>query len=161
MKKSLLHAALVSAHEISVVYLPNYSSIDEVDFYLVYENRKIRLHKEINTRQSIPEIKLISAEPIRLGREYFIESSVDGGMVPIDLEDYVQSDEFDELYYYPENDLGPTYSPTKTSFKFWSPISSQVFLKVERNNNKFLLYKKFKSVAEIFPNVRKFYVSII
>ena len=149
MRKSLLQASLVNSREISVIYLPNYISVEEVDFYLVNGNKKTKLHKEINTRQSIPEVKLLSPISIFLGNEYYVETSESESIV-LDTEDYVQSEEFDDLYYYDGDDLGNSYSKSKTTFKFWSPLATDAALKIEKKNHKFLIYRMKKEDKGIF-----------
>ena len=46
----------------------------------------------------------------------------------------VKDSNFDEMFYYDGNDLGPTYSKDKTIFKLWAPISTAVLLHLEINN---------------------------
>lgn len=50
------------------------------------------------------------------------------------LGDVMQSASFDKMFYYEGNDLGNTYSKTKTSFKVWAPTATQV---------KLVTYKKY------------------
>ena len=103
MRKNLLHASLINAHEISIVYISNYTSVENVDFYLIKENQKLSLRKEINNRTSIPEVKLICREEIELGYDYRVMSSEDES-VYLDYDDYVLTPEFDEYYaYFVEN----------------------------------------------------------
>ena len=99
MKKNLLHASLVNAHEISIIYVSSYNTPDNVDFYLLKGKEKFLLRKEINSRSSIPEVKLICREEIELGYDYRIFSSEDES-VYLDYDDYVLSPEFDEYYAY-------------------------------------------------------------
>ncbi|WP_462411274.1 type I pullulanase [Neobacillus sp. Marseille-QA0830] len=42
----------------------------------------------------------------------------------------VRTDAFDQKFYYPEDDLGATFSPAETCFKVWAPTASQVKLKL-------------------------------
>lgn len=44
------------------------------------------------------------------------------------LKPFVRTEEFDEQYYYPGNDLGNVYSETHTSFRVWAPTASDVKL---------------------------------
>ena len=141
MKKKLLAASLVNKNEISVVYLPNYSSVlDNIEFFLVYDNVKVRLGKEVHFMQNILDIKLFSNEDIILGHDYRVVSSEEES-VYLDLDEYVQSEEFDDLYAYDGNDLGATYSKEETSFKLWSPLADKVTLKLEKNDNSFVMYE--------------------
>lgn len=149
MRKNLLRAALINAHEISVVYLPNYANIEDIDFFLVANNRKILLKKEVNSRQAIPEIKLKSDKAIELGFEYYVETSDEESIV-LDLEEYVLTEEFDELYSYDGNDLGNQYSKEETTFKVWSPLASAVALKIEIKHDKFTFYDMKRGDKGVF-----------
>lgn len=46
----------------------------------------------------------------------------------LDFSTLALTKEFDELYYYDKDDLGATYSPSQTTFKVWSPLSTGVIL---------------------------------
>ena len=151
MRKNLLNASLVNSHEISVIYLANFSSIDSVDFFLVGNGKKVPLKKEPNAHSSITETKLISEEPIVLGYDYEVKSSEEES-VYLEYEDYVQTREFDELYAYDGDDLGPNYSKKCTTFKLWSPLADKVTLKLESSEDKYVFYdmsRKDRGVYEI------------
>ena len=141
MKRKLLVASLISKNEISVVYLPNYSSVlDDIEFFLECDGIKFPLKKEVHFRQNLIDIDLFSENDILLGRDYKIVSSEEES-VYLDLEEYIQSEEFDQLYAYDGNDLGATYLKEATSFKLWSPVSDKVSLKLEKNDNSFVVYE--------------------
>ena len=143
MRKNLLHASLVNSHEISLIYISSYNSIDPIEFYLLgkkeKKNIKIHLSKIGVANKNIPEIRLYSEEEIVLGYDYRVESSEEES-VYLDLDDYVQSEEFDQKYAYDGDDLGPSYTPTSTEFRLWSPLAEKVILKLEKNDSSFLLY---------------------
>ena len=151
MRKNLLHASLINAHEISIVYISNYTSVENVDFYLIKENQKLSLRKEINNRTSIPEVKLICREEIELGYDYRVMSSEDES-VYLDYDDYVLTPEFDEYYAYEGDDLGVTYTKESSTFKVWSPLSDRVYLKLEKKEqeNSFLLYEMNREEHGVF-----------
>ena len=140
MRKNLLNASLINSHEISIIYLANFSSIDNVEFFLVGNGHKTPLVKEQNAHSSITETKLISVEPIILGYDYEVVSSEEESVF-LEYEDYVSSKEFDELYAYDGDDLGSTYSKKSTTFKLWSPLADKVSLKLEVSEDKFVLHE--------------------
>ena len=151
MRKNLLNASLVNSHEISVIYLANFSSIDSVDFFLVGNGKKIPLKKEPNAHSSITETRLISEEPIVLGYDYEVRSSEEES-VYLEYEDYVGTREFDELYAYDGDDLGPVYTKKGTTFKLWSPLADRVQLKLESGEDKYVLHemsRKDRGIYEI------------
>lgn len=45
---------------------------------------------------------------------------------------YVRSKEFNDEYYYDGDDLGATYTKDFTTFKVWSPIANEVFVKLDK-----------------------------
>lgn len=51
--------------------------------------------------------------------------------VPLEYRYVVRTETFDEMFYYPGDDLGATYTSDATTFKVWSPISSRVILDLE------------------------------
>lgn len=53
---------------------------------------------------------------------------------PLQYRYVVKTKEFDDLFYYDENDLGPTYHKEATSFKLWAPIANEVYLQYYQNN---------------------------
>ena len=115
MRKNLLNASLINSHEISIIYLTNFSSIETVDFFLVGNGKKIPLKKEQNAHSSITETKLISEEPIVLGYDYEVRSSEEES-VYLEYEDYVATREFDELYAYDgDDDTANSLTPEKTA----------------------------------------------
>ena len=149
MRKNLLHASLLTSHEIGIVYLSAYSTVDNVDFFLVHKKTKIPLRKEVNNRQSIPEVKLISEEPIMLGKDYIVESSEEESVF-LDLDDYVLTKEFDDLYAYDGDDLGVNYTPSSSEFKLWSPVADKVTLKLEKNEKNFTLYEMSRGEKGVY-----------
>lgn len=47
-------------------------------------------------------------------------------------------EEFDELYFYENDDLGSTYTPQKTIFKLWAPLATDVILKLVKDDKEYL-----------------------
>ena len=43
---------------------------------------------------------------------------------------YFSDPQFDELFSYPKNDLGITYSPESTTFKLWAPTAKSVSISI-------------------------------
>lgn len=141
MKKKLLTACLVSSKEIEAMFLPTYSSmLDDVMFYLCHDDVKIPLRKEVHFRQNVLDISLFSDEEIVLGYDYHVTSNEEES-VYLELDDYVQTEEFDHLYAYDGDDLGALYTKKATTFKLWSPLADKVSLKIEKNDNSFMMYE--------------------
>lgn len=64
-----------------------------------------------------------------LTKEYLI-SDEHNMTSPLETAFYVRTKEFNDEYYYDGDDLGPTYTKESVSFKVWTPISSEVLLKI-------------------------------
>ena len=131
---------LVNKHEIRILFIANFTSINDVEFFLKYDDKKIPLAKDSHVSSHVGEVSLHSEEEIPLGRDYFILSSEDE-IVDVDLDEYVASEEFDEDYYYDGKDLGCSYARDGSTFKLWSPLASKVMLKIEKGDNSFVLYE--------------------
>ncbi len=50
----------------------------------------------------------------------------------------VKTQEFDDLFYYDKNDLGPSYTTSETTFKIWAPISEEAYVKYIIDNQTFI-----------------------
>ena len=79
------------------------------------------------------------SKKITVSNEGFAEKQVTMG-------DVMSSNSFDNSYYYDGNDLGNTYSKTKTSFRVWAPTASEV---------KLVTYKKWNDKSGIESNMKK------
>lgn len=140
MQKKLLQAYLISTHEIGIVFITEDNDIDDIEFFLQADKKKTQLRKQINRRGSFMELRLISEAPIYLGKDFKVISSEEE-IVDLDYDSYIASHEFEELYTYDKNDLGATYSKKSTSFKFWSPLASSCYLKLETSDENFVLHE--------------------
>ena len=137
MENQLVSAELVSKKEISISYISE--NINEINFFLVKDDEEFPLIKE-RVEEVTSNVYKISAHPLfelLLGHSYSIKTSEEEETV-VKLDKYVASSEFDELYGY-DGFLGVEYSKEETRFSFWSPLSEKVYLKIEKQDNKFLL----------------------
>lgn len=93
--------------------------------------KKVTSDEVNNGTTTIAKIEL--SEEVKLGqklvvsKEGFSEREVVFG-------DVFKSDSFQKMYYYEGNDLGNTYSASKTSFRVWAPTATEV---------KIVTYKKW------------------
>jgi len=71
-------------------------------------------------------------DSVILGRSYVISDAY-GLTCYVDFSPIALTKEFDDLFYYDGDDLGAHYTPGVTTFKVWSPLSTEVTLKVFRN----------------------------
>ena len=103
------------------------SQVANKDFYLLKE-------KEGGIAAGEFDIKLNYTAHINI--QYMIESVFPGfddkpaRKVFVSFENLYSTTRFTEHYQYTGDDLGVTYTPEKTTFKVWSPISASVDLKL-------------------------------
>ncbi|MBI9015268.1 MAG: type I pullulanase [Clostridiales bacterium] len=97
--------------------------IDEDNNY--YETVIKEEHKADNKR-----VYKLFVDGLTIGKNYTI---VDEHFlkVPLTYRYVVRTDVFDELFYYPGDDLGVTYTKEASEFRIWSPVASRVLLDVE------------------------------
>ncbi|XMB86939.1 type I pullulanase [Mycoplasmatota bacterium WC44] len=89
---------------------------NEEDVFLELDNEKIKL--EVNNNE-------ILFEGIDFSKEYFIIQG--DSKTPLIFGDCVRDHRFDDMFFY-DGKLGFDYSKDSTTFKIWSPISSDVKL---------------------------------
>lgn len=84
-----------------------------------------------------------SKDKLDLGVEYSIgiESF---GMTPLDVNDAVFFNGFDDEFYYPGDDLGSTYHKEYTLFKVWAPLASKVVLMIKNPYKDNSIYETYK-----------------
>jgi len=97
--------------------------IDEDNNY--YETIIKEEHKEDNKR-----VYKLFVDGLAVGENYYI---VDEHFlkVPLEYRYVVRTSVFDELFYYPGDDLGVTYHEDYSVFNVWSPVASRVVLDLE------------------------------
>ena len=70
---------------------------------------------------------------VNLNETYIIKDE-HSNATKLEVRYFTKTNEFDDMFYYDKDDLGPTYSKEKTTFKVWAPIASKVVLQYEVNN---------------------------
>ena len=86
--------------------------------------------KNINNQGDWIYYTLSANEPIELTKTYQV-CDQDRNSTQLQFRHIVQKPIFDELFHYPGEDLGASYSSQATDFKFWAPISEQVLLQIQ------------------------------
>ena len=89
-------------------------------------------------------------ETITFGKQYHVYHEF-ARCTPLLFAEVVKQDAFDEMFYYDGNDLGSTYTETKTTFKLWAPTAYKVFVEIEQNDciNMVEMQRKEKGVYEV------------
>lgn len=138
MENQLVSAELISKKSIGISYISE--NIKDVHFVLLKDDEECPLIID-STKELTNHVYKIECHPLfdlLLGHTYRIKTSEEEETV-VKLDRYVSKDEFDELYGY-DGPLGIEYKKEETSFSFWSPISERVYLKIEKKENKFILF---------------------
>ena len=68
----------------------------------------------------------------KLGNSYKI-SIENYGIANLNVSEIVNTPSFDDEYFYPNDDLGVTYTKENTTFKLWAPLASKVEVLIRRN----------------------------
>ncbi len=128
MKDTYLHAKLISFERIRLVCFSSFP-FDPRSYEFRCEGKKILVSLErLNSISGISIADFALASPLKLGHEYSV--LIPGfGSIPVDVDDASTFPEFDSLYSCPDEELGYSYSPERTTFALWAPLSSQCFLK--------------------------------
>lgn len=86
-----------------------------------------RIEESFYDKGANEQIYQLRVPKLDLSHEYEIENAY-GLTCPIDIKGIVNDPEFDQLFVYDKDDLGPTYHPGHTVFKVWAPTSPKVML---------------------------------
>ena len=109
------------------------------------------LHGDMGEEENGFNTYLLHASVI-LGRSYVISDAY-GLTCYVDFSPIALTKEFDELFYYDGDDLGAHYTPGVTTFKVWSPLSTEVTLKVFRNGTTLFFQMKREDKGVYFSKV--------
>ena len=82
-------------------------------------------------------------EPFDFSKRYYL-SLYNFPMQIVDVSNAIDFKEFDTMFDYSGDDLGATYTPKKTSFAVWAPLSPSVRLKIEDENHNFKEYQMIR-----------------
>lgn len=150
MKKHILSASLYSLKEIEVIYYIDNIDINSLSFYLLdNKEEKTKLTKTVRLDNGTARFILTASHELELGKDYRLIAN-DGEEIYLDYEEYTNCSEFISNYTYTGNDLGAVYTNKYTTFKVYTPLASKVMLKLEKEDNKFLLLEMTKGECGVF-----------
>ena len=139
MDYGLISAELINKNTIIAFYYGESHDINEVKFQLQVNDETLPLKIARFTRSDkLFRLELLPPREVLLGDVNTLKCN-DGESKPLDYRSYVLTPEFDELYTDKDGTFGASYSKEETSFSLWSPLSDKVFLKLEKNENNFVL----------------------
>ncbi|MGM9873741.1 MAG: type I pullulanase [Bacilli bacterium] len=151
MKNNFVSAKLISLNRISLMIMTMNLEPIKRNVYLSIDNELptiLKVVKKTSTNNiTIYELEL--DEPFHFGHRYdlYFENQ---SIIPLDVSEAPSFSEFDALFNYHGDDLGATYHKEFTEFVLWSPISFEVYLKLENNNGSFDLHKMIREDNGIY-----------
>ncbi|MDR0831549.1 MAG: type I pullulanase [Bacillales bacterium] len=138
--RKLLRAFVESFKLIRVVF-SKMTFNGEGHFYLVYEKERIPL-RTIRKRDCDDTFEYeVQYDVDILSKPYHLESD-HGLQCQLTFRNFVKDPFFDIKYAYEGNDLGPTYTKTKTTIKVWSPVATTLTLELYNGKVTFLPFEK-------------------
>jgi len=105
--------------------------------------KKVTSDEIINGSTTVAKIEL--SENVNLGQKITI-TKLGFPEKEVVLGDVMKSASFEKMFYYEGNDLGNTYSKSKTSFRVWAPTAAKV---------KLVTYKKWNDKSGIDSIMKK------
>ena len=150
MDYGLINVELINKNTIAVLYYGETNDINDANFTLEINgvNTPISVSR-FSRSDKLFRIELHSDRDILLGDVNVIKCN-DGEFKGLDYRSYVTTREFDELYTPVDVEFGAKYSKEETSFTLWSPMSDKVYLKLEKNENNFVLLPMSKMGKGVF-----------
>ncbi len=88
--------------------------------------------------EGFTRFKLIFEQELTIGNEYYVVNEY-GRSVLCEYGHIVKTSKFYEDYFYPEKDLGLTYSKKKAVFKIWAPTALEMKLRLKKDNSETIL----------------------
>ncbi len=108
------------------------SVAEEAKYYKLYEDKDVMMEGEYSPKT----MRLTLPRNVKLTKNYNMEITFVRNdhvkTVPVDINRLFNTEEFNNLYYY-SGELGAIYSKAATEFKVWSPLSSEVKLRIYNN----------------------------
>ena len=127
--EDIISASFVNQTEISFV------TSGEISNYKIYENGEVI--KNVDVTSTDTEFTYTLEENADLTAEYKVEvtyaETETVRVKDVEINALYSTDAFDSQFTYDGDDLGVTYTSTKSTFKVWSPVSKSIKLKVYRN----------------------------
>lgn len=143
MINTYFSANLIDYKTISVSLFSEIQKNDNVPINIIINNEKVK-KLEIKKQVFLNNIALYTCElkeGFILGNSYKV-SIENYGIAPLNVSEAVNFPSFDDDYFYGGDDLGVTYSKTKTTFKLWAPLASDVVVLIKKDlNGEFIGFK--------------------
>ncbi len=127
VKYDILSCAFTSSTEIS------FTTSSAISNYKVYENDAVIANVDVTTQGTSFKFTFEDKE-VNLSSNYKVEVSYQNSTEKVtkgvDVNKLYSTKEFDTQFTYDGNDLGAVYEESKTTFKVWSPVSSNIKLRL-------------------------------
>ncbi len=105
--------------------------------YKIYENEDVIADVSVDTDTQTFTYEFTEDHPASLTNTYKVEVtfSADDTKITktVEINQLFKTETFDREFTYEGDDLGATYSEDKTTFKVWSPVSSEIKVRIYNN----------------------------
>lgn len=115
------------------VHLPQQLFSQDLSFTIESQTQVLTPHIETTYQSDSQYIFRLFVDALRFETDYTVFDH-ERNATPLQLRHIVRSSDFDNHFFYDGDDLGASYTPTKTSFKLWAPLSSTVLLVLQHKN---------------------------
>ena len=128
VKQDIISCAFVSSKQIS------FKVSTEISNYKIYQGDEVIKNVDVLSQETSFTYDFQENQKVNLSASYKVEvtfrSSKEVVTKYVDINKLYSTAEFDAEFTYSGNDLGATYTSTKTTFKVWSPVSSAIKLRI-------------------------------
>ncbi len=127
-------ANLIDKNTIKVALFSSVQKNDSAPINLIINDERV-VKLEIKKQVFLNGISMYTCffnEGFKLGNSYKV-SIENYGVAPLSVIEALDFPSFDDDYYYPNDDLGVTYTTEKTTFKIWAPLASKVEVLIRKD----------------------------
>ncbi|MEA5061680.1 MAG: type I pullulanase [Erysipelotrichaceae bacterium] len=129
MKDSFVKARLVSLKRVEIYILTNDYHGEDRKIIIVKDGRTPILYSFVNESVDGRIVRVVyeTKEEFAFGHSYEVLDE-NGNRIFVDVSSATDFDNFDQMFAYEGNDLGPTYHKECTDFALWAPLASSVMI---------------------------------
>lgn len=130
---------------VTILFSKKSPSLANEEFFLSNGNQKFTL-SVIKKEELIIETKYTCKSPVDVNiGEIYTVSDLSGHQTDLLIGSVIRTEKFDKAFFYDGNDLGASFSKTRTTFKVWAPTAENVLL---------LLYNEKGAIKQSINMVR-------
>ena len=128
VKQDIISCAFTSTTQIA------FAVSREISNYKIYQDDEVIANVDVTSQFTSFTYEFPENQSAILSCNYKVEVTYRGGeektIKNVDINKLYSTTEFSSQFTYDGNDLGATYTSSKTTFKVWSPVSSEIKLRI-------------------------------